>query len=582
MTTFRYPFGVFSGLDRRPLEKLVRLNGVTIEHELYGYALNGERQSTLGYDEATGRISTMLAAGSTNAFSWSYLDGTDLKSSLAYPNGLTASWSYDADENLLQVCNATATNVISQYDYIYDAAGRRIGCDRSGTVFDEEDTINYRYNDRGELTNAVSSVDSAYDFSYAYDDIGNRMTAAERGTNYLYVANELNQYMAITNLQLSTANFQPEFDDDGNVMRVKTSTDVWQIAYNGENRPIMWTSGTNFIAMSFDRMGRRVIKNAERFIYDGYLQIADCSGNAYAWDPSESVATCPIVWQRGEIVAYFTHDGNKNVSEVVAADGTLDAHYKYAPFGEMTARHGEFAAMNSWRFSSEFADDETAMMYYNYRHYDPMTGRWIQRDPLEEEGGANGYSLCLNNTVLYFDVRGMYGSSLPGILQSGYCEKAYNYALEHLHTSQERAAWERYTNHGWRGKDRNIKLSPEDVRYIATSINDVSEYIRNKRELCKNGGKFEVSTSIGGNAPAPWDLAIGGVSINVKVACDNGCFSYCFSINDLYDFDIKGIPGFTSRSAKGEIVTWLVITTETCLQCDWTPFYHVGSFCGKD
>ena len=37
---------------------------------------------------------------------------------------LTASWTYDANNQLLQVCNATPTNVISQYDYTYDAAGR--------------------------------------------------------------------------------------------------------------------------------------------------------------------------------------------------------------------------------------------------------------------------------------------------------------------------------------------------------------------------------------------------------------------------------------------------------------------------
>ena len=65
-------------------------------------------------------------------FRWTYLPGSDRKSQLAYPNDLTASWTYDANSQLLQVCNATPTNVISQYDYTYDAAGRRIACARSG------------------------------------------------------------------------------------------------------------------------------------------------------------------------------------------------------------------------------------------------------------------------------------------------------------------------------------------------------------------------------------------------------------------------------------------------------------------
>ena len=270
------------------------------------------------------------------------------------------------------------------------------------------------------------------------------------------------------------------------------------------------------------------------------------------------------------------------MSEVVAQDGGIAAHYEYAPFGAVTAQSGDSAAANLWRFSSEFADDELACNYYNYRHYDPMMGRWTSRDPMGEGGGANYYAKCLNDMVLYFDVRGWHRSNLLGVLQWGYCEKAYNYALKHLHTQQERAAWERYTNHGFRGRDRNIYLSPEDVQQIATSINTFSEFLRSKRESCKNGIKFKVTTSIGGTAPTPWVLAIGGVSIDIKASCNDRCFSYCLSINDLYDFDFKGIPGFTSRSAKGEVVTWLVNITETCLQCKWETFYHVGSFCGKD
>ena len=50
-----------------------------------GYALNGVRQSTLAYDPATGRLATMLANGCDTPFTWNYLAGSDLKSSLAYP-----------------------------------------------------------------------------------------------------------------------------------------------------------------------------------------------------------------------------------------------------------------------------------------------------------------------------------------------------------------------------------------------------------------------------------------------------------------------------------------------------------------
>ena len=127
----------------------------------------------------------------------------------------------------------------------------------------------------------------AYRYAYAFDDIGNRESSSERGTNSVYAANQLNQYCSITTLTsdvgLQTSSFSPQFDDDGNQTLVKTETGIWQVIYNGENRPVQWTlissstpnsSTPTLLSMSYDRMGRRVTKNFQRFIYDSYLQIA--------------------------------------------------------------------------------------------------------------------------------------------------------------------------------------------------------------------------------------------------------------------------------------------------------------------
>ena len=369
-----------------------------------GYALNGIRQTTIGYEPDKGRISTMgiesLHSTTTtnlyNSFTWNYLNGSDLKSSLAYPNGLIASWQYDANGQLLQVCNATLTNVISQYDYTYDVAGRRIGVSKSGSAFAQNDSVDYDYNEKSELTNAVAAIDANYRYAYDFDEIGNRETSSERGTNSVYTANNLNQYSAVDD-------FIPQFDDDGNQTLIQTAAGIWQVTYNGENRPIFWMQGTNTIAMSYDCLGRRVAKNDQRFIYDGYLQIADNNSNAYVWDPTEPIATRPLVWHNGFSIAYYAHDGNKNVSEVVYANSEVVAHYEYAPFGAVTVKLGASAAFNPWRFSSEYAEDDTATVYYNYRHCEPMTGRWLSRDDVDE---ITLYLYCGNYTAGSFDLLG--------------------------------------------------------------------------------------------------------------------------------------------------------------------------------
>ena len=43
------------------------------------------------------------------------------------------------------------------------------------------------------------------------------------------------------------------------------------------------------------------------------------------------------------------------------------------------------------------ADDALGLVYYNYRHYEPVTGRWLQRNGIEEHGGVALYSFISNN-----------------------------------------------------------------------------------------------------------------------------------------------------------------------------------------
>ena len=136
-----------------------------------------------------------------------------------------------------------------------------------------------------------------------------------------------------------------------------------------------------------------------------------------AWDPTEPVATRPLVLQRqGGWNFFYTHDGNKNVSDVVSFQQArgVPAHYEYAPFGAVTAAttNTAFTAFNvaetnPYRFSSEYADDTLGLVYYNYRHYNPVDGRWLRRDCLEESIGFGLYLYINNQSGLYYDVLGL-------------------------------------------------------------------------------------------------------------------------------------------------------------------------------
>jgi uncharacterized protein RhaS with RHS repeats len=44
---------------------------------------------------------------------------------------------------------------------------------------------------------------------------------------------------------------------------------------------------------------------------------------------------------------------------------------------------------------------------YGYRYYDPVTGRWPSRDPIEERGGVNLYGFVGNGGVNWWDALGL-------------------------------------------------------------------------------------------------------------------------------------------------------------------------------
>ena len=108
---------------------------------------------------------------------------------------------------------------------------------------------------------------------------------------------------------------------------------------------------------------------------------------------------------------YFpAYDPNGNVMGLVkASDGTVCAQYEYLPYGELITATGTMAVSNPIRFSTKYRDNETGLYYYGYRYYSPSLGRWISRDPIEEQGGLNLYAFVNNDPVNRVDWLGQWG-----------------------------------------------------------------------------------------------------------------------------------------------------------------------------
>jgi RHS repeat-associated protein len=99
--------------------------------------------------------------------------------------------------------------------------------------------------------------------------------------------------------------------------------------------------------------------------------------------------------------------------------GNSVAKYEYNPFGKQTLCSGSYAESNPFRFSSEYYEFETGLVYYNFRYYNPELGRWMSRDPIEERGGYNLYGIVNNNLVDGWDNLGLEGTAEVSVGDQG-------------------------------------------------------------------------------------------------------------------------------------------------------------------
>jgi RHS repeat-associated protein len=163
------------------------------------------------------------------------------------------------------------------------------------------------------------------------------------------------------------------------------------------------------------------------YLYDGWNVIAEYEGSGGTGDSPVILARTHI-WgtdlsgteqgaggvggllatRENSQMRYYTYDGNGNVSEVLDASGTAQAHYEYDPFGNLTVSTGAWANTNVWRFSTKPFDTAAGLYYYGLRFYDSTLGRWTNRDPLGEYGGLNLHGFIYNSPINSIDAYGLW------------------------------------------------------------------------------------------------------------------------------------------------------------------------------
>ena len=385
----------------------------------FTYTKNGAVQHTVttGYG-SDGRIASagFLYGGTEKQFSYGYLPGSNLLQTLTMPCNMTLTQSYETQRDLLiGMAYHRSTTLVTQRSYTYDTLGRPLtrSTARNGQTVNDS----FVHNSRSELSSATVNGNN---YGYDYDNIGNRRMAMEASDYTIYEVNNLNQYTSIQ--ENEDTSFVSTFDADGNQTLIKTSSGIWSLVYNAENRPASFTSadGSTVVECTYDSMGRRASKKVttngsvtlhHRYIYRGFLQIACCDLTRSShpclwlltWDPSQFTITRPLAICKDGTWFAYGWDRTKNICEVFGSAGYIRTTYSYTPFGCVNSS-GDVEQPIQW--SSEYHDTILGLSYYNFRQYNAKVGAWTTKDPVYELDSKNMYQY-VNSPVQQIDMLGL-------------------------------------------------------------------------------------------------------------------------------------------------------------------------------
>jgi RHS repeat-associated protein len=341
---------------------------------------------------------------------------------------------YDPDDELTSAVQTNTSNnaTVSSNGYNYDPAGNRLAeTALSGTTAGQFNNLNQLTGYSSTTTNqTIAGTTSAAVSSVTVNAVAATITSGTnfsatvplpQGTNIVsIVATPASGTIPITTQrdQIVTTGTAPTaltYDANGN-----TLTDEHGNSYTWDalNRliSITYPSGASS-TFAYDGLSRRVQ------IIEKNNTGAVTSTKNYLWIGSEIVEerdssnnVTKRFFTQGEqqsgAAYYYTRDHLGSVRELVDESGNIQARYSYDPYGHVTKVSGSLDS--DFQYAGYYEHATSGLNLTLFRAYDPNMGRWLSRDPSQEEGGINLYGYVYNNPTGYLDVLGLGAAGYNG------------------------------------------------------------------------------------------------------------------------------------------------------------------------
>ena len=325
-------------------------------------------------------------------------------------NGVAATLNYRLD-NLLEAVDtpsATGNESVGSYSYTYDANKNKTSESITGTLSDfgfgnGDSTV---YDDENRLmtwNRNDGNLNRQWDLSLVGDWNG----ITENGT---LTSRTYSPAHEITSIGADAVTH----DAKGNLTNLG---DGRSFAWDFDNRLSSATvaagsdSGTAGIQRyTYDALGRRVSK-----LTGGQQTICVCAGQRVICEYTAAAAATPDVdsptqrYVHGDYIdelilkenhagiVYYHRNQQYSVVALTDASGSVVERYSYTAYGKTAIHQANGNVLqatqhqNDYTYTGRRADSESGLMYFRARYYDPATGEFISRDPLEYVDGMSLY-----------------------------------------------------------------------------------------------------------------------------------------------------------------------------------------------
>ena len=351
--------------------------------------------------------------------------------------GSEQALSFDALMRPQTITLSVNNQVVERQQYRYDDAGnitQQIRNDQATRYqYDAEDRLTSMRHARGAVQR------------YDYDAQGNRTVLSDESGAWHY-----NDRQQLVKRGSGPNEVTYRWGVTGELLEEIRPQATTTYQYNAANQLVTVSRNNHILAeYHYDAFGRRIGKWVggvqQWFVYspEGLLAQLDSHGQmqqAWGWEPGTLYGSKPL-WQAdlgpkttlNTAKIAWLHTDNTGTPLIALDDqgnrvwqGTRD------PFSAVIPSADSKITVNL-RYAGQYADAETGLYYNGSRYYDPLTGRYLQPDPLGLGGGLNSYTYALNNPLSYIDPEGQIPIlALAGPIARTIGSLAIGMAVDHL------------------------------------------------------------------------------------------------------------------------------------------------------